>query len=54
MGLEPKRLCTKNGPNQYFLLAISFFSAMKSGSGGGGCRGAGYTPLLLWLSAALA
>ena len=31
-GLEPKSSCTKNGPNEYFLLSISFFTSMKSGS----------------------
>ena len=40
---------TKNGPNQYFLLEVSFFATMKFGSGGGG----GAPPLLLRLSAVL-
>ena len=34
--LEAKNLCTKNGPNQYFLLQNSFFSTKKTGSRGGG------------------
>ena len=34
-GLKPKSLCTKNSPNQYFLLQISFCPTMKSGSRGG-------------------
>ena len=28
-GLEPKRLCTKNGPNRYFPLQIALFPTMK-------------------------
>ena len=45
---------TKNGPNQSFLLQISFLPTVKSASGEGGCRGGGGSnPLLLRLSAVL-
>ena len=51
--LDPKSLCTKNSPYQYFLSKISFFPVMKSGSRGGGSKGGGGYPLLLWVSAIL-
>ena len=41
-GLEPKSLCTENGPNRFFIRQISLCPTMKSGSGGaGGQRGGG-------------
>ena len=33
-GLEPKDVCTKSGPNRYFLLQISLFPTTKSGEVG--------------------
>mmetsp|Transcript_109380 Transcript_109380/g.185742 ORF Transcript_109380/g.185742 Transcript_109380/m.185742 type:complete len:225 (-) Transcript_109380:375-1049(-) len=46
-GMGPKSLCTKNSPIQYFLLCISFFPTMKSGSRKGGWGGQWLTAVLI-------
>ena len=45
---NPKVRWTKNGPNQYFRLRISYFPTLKSGSrrGGGVQEGGGVPPPL--------
>ena len=43
-GLETKSLCTRNGPNQYFLFIFILFFRLRSLGPGGGVQGGGGGP----------